>query len=358
MGENTLTGSIPFAYTYTGGTFSQASTVPSFSGGTLTIPTKITDGGNFSMTGAEIEFGAAGSDWNFSDVLFSGTITLSTTAGQSVTVAMPAGVTVDNTEPGNITVTAPVVVTNVLATVLANTRMVLVNVTDSSTEIDNILVAGTAYSYEITTEAADGDVLDLFYFKEGYVEGKTRFVWGAATQTVSVDQATDPAIQYYRTEESITDYTTLTEFDFYAPDIYIRSDDPDGATALKRLFIFYNGALTTEEGARHMRGGVTFRSPFDVVINRSVVPLAVDNVSATLGLYFTDESTIRVTTDDGTRWIAPPSAPGSISYAFGVSPGQIETGVSGLTGPESAQLMSLPSAAAIANEVVNGVTFP
>ena len=41
-----------------------------------------------------------------------------------------------------------------------------------------------------------------------------------------------------------------------------------------------------------------------------------------------------VTTDDGTSWIAPPSEPGSIRYAFGVAPGQVETGVSGLTGPE------------------------
>lgn len=241
------------------------------------------------------------------------------------------------------------------ATVLANTRAVLYNRT-ADAEISNTLVAGTSWTHTVTSGASSGDVLDLYTFKEGYQESVATIIYSGADATFAVQQAVDDAVDYYRTAESITDYTTLTEFNFYAPDIYIQSDDPDGATALKRLFIFYNGALTTEDGARYMRGGVTFRSAFDVVINRSAVALAVDNVSATLGLYFTDENVIRVTTDDGTSWIAPPSAPGSIRYAFGVSPGQIETGVSGLTGPESAQLMALPSASANATAVLSAAT--
>lgn len=234
------------------------------------------------------------------------------------------------------------------AVVLANTRAVLWNRTTAA-ELDNTWITGTSWSKTITSGASSGDVLDLYAFREGYLESVATIIYSGVDATFALEQAVDPAIDYYRTTESITDYTTLSEFNFYAPDIYIQSDDADGATSLKRLFIYYNGALTTEDGARYMRGGITFRSAFDVVINRSVVPVAVDNVSATLGLYFTDEATIRVTTDDGSSWIAPPSAPGSIRYAFGVSPGQIETGVSGLTGPESAQLMALPSALTTAN---------
>lgn len=37
MGAYTLTASIPWVYTYTGGTFAQVSTAPSFNGGTLAI---------------------------------------------------------------------------------------------------------------------------------------------------------------------------------------------------------------------------------------------------------------------------------------------------------------------------------
>lgn len=262
----------------------------------------------------------------------SGTVTITI----SGTTALVAG---DVTSAGaTVVIAAPSPTLD--ATVLANTRVVLYNRT-ADAEISNTLVAGTSWTHTVTSGASSGDVLDLYTFKEGYQESVATIIYTGADATFAVQQAVDDAVDYYRTAESITDYTTLTEFNFYAPDIYIQSDDADGATSLKRMFIFYNGALTTEDGARYMRGGVTFRSAFDVVINRSVVPMAVDNVSATLGLYFTDESVIRVTTDDGTSWIAPPSAPGSIRYAFGVSPGQIETGVSGLTGPESAQLMGL-----------------
>ena len=243
------------------------------------------------------------------------------------------------------------------ATVLANTRCLLWNRTTSA-ELDNAFVSGTSYSKIITSGASSNDVLDLYTFKEGYLESRATISYAGANATFAVDQAPDPAIQYYRTEESITDYTTLTEFNFYSPDIYIQADDADGESTLKKLFIFYNGVLTTADGATYMRGGVTFNSAFDVVINRSVRAIAVDNVSVTYGLHFTDETNIRVTTDDGTSWIAPPSAPGSIRYAFGVSPGQIETtGSSVVTGTAASIIAAIPSANDIAQEVVTGITF-
>jgi len=300
-----------------------------------------------------LELGTAVTAITLTDVTFSGTPgtnkvhVLKTTGTVTITISGTTSLSAGDVTSAGAMVEIAAPSPTLDATVLANTRIVLWNRT-TSTELDNVWITGTAWSKAITSGASSGDVLDLYTFKEGYQESVATVIYSGADATFAVQQVTDDAIQYYRTAESITDYTTLTEFNFYAPSIYIQSDDTDGATSLKRMFIFYNGALTTEDGARYMRGGVTFRSAFDVVINRSVVPMAVDNVSATLGLYFTDESTIRVTTDDGTSWIAPPSAPGSIRYAFGVSPGQIETGVSGLTGPESAQLMALPGASAIA----------
>lgn len=275
---------------------------------------------------------------------------LATTGTVTITISGTTSLVAGDVTSAGATVVIAAPSPTLDATVLANTRVVLYNRTTDA-EISNTLVAGTSWTHTVTSGASSGNVLDLYTFKEGYQESVATIIYTGADATFAVEQAVDDAIDYYRTTESITDYTTLTEFNFYAPSIYIQSNDTDGATSLKRMFIFYNGALTTEDGARYMRGGITFRSAFDVVINRSVVPVAVDNVSATLGLYFTDESTIRVTTDDGTSWIAPPSAPGSIRYAFGVAPGQIETGVSGLTGTESAQLLALPGAAAIATAV-------
>lgn len=273
---------------------------------------------------------------------------LATTGTVTITISGTTSLVAGDVTSAGATVVIAAPSPTLDAAVLANTRAVLWNRTTSA-ELDNVWVTGTTWSKTITSGASSGDILDLYTFREGYLESRATISYAGADATFAVDQATDPAIQYYRTSESITDYTTLTEFNFYAPDIYIQSDDADGATSLKRLFIFYNGSLTTEDGARYMRGGITFNSAFDVVINRSVTPIAVDNVSATLGLYFTDEATIRVTTDDGTSWIAPPSAPGSIRYAFGVSPGQIETGVSGVTAGDITDIATAAATAVVAN---------
>lgn len=160
-------------YTYTGGTFSQASTTPSFSGGTLTLPTKITSSADFSITGATIEFGAAGADWNLSDATFSGTITLATTAGQSVTVAMPTGVTINNTEPGNITVTTPILSADIeWAGALDGTTVLLYNDSDAGALIDTQTVSGAGgYLWSITLPHADvavGDTLRLRFGHKAY----------------------------------------------------------------------------------------------------------------------------------------------------------------------------------------------
>lgn len=175
MGANTLTATVPFSYTYTGGTFSQASTTPSFSGGTLTLPTKITASADFSMTTGAIEFGAAGADWNLSDATFSGTISLATTAGQSVTVAMPipSGFTIDNTEPGNITVTTPTLSANIeWAGALDGTTVLLYNDSDAGALIDTQTVSGAGgYLWSITLPHADvavGDTLRLRYGNKAY----------------------------------------------------------------------------------------------------------------------------------------------------------------------------------------------
>ncbi|HET6718086.1 MAG TPA: hypothetical protein VFH22_00480, partial [Rhodocyclaceae bacterium] len=314
-----------------------------------------------TAAGYHLELGASVTAITLADVTFAGTPctdkvhVLATSGTVTITISGTTNLASDGSEVtsegATIDIAAPTPTLD--ATVLAGSRVVLYNNT-TATELDNTAPAGTSWSKQITSGASSGDSLTLHVFKEGYAEYATTFLYSGADATPFVAQVQDAAIQYYRTEESVTDYTTLTEFNFYAPDIFIQSDDADGASALKRLFIFYNGALTTEDGARYLRGGVSFRSPFDVVINRSVVPLAVDNVSVTHGLYFTDEATIRVTTDDGSSWIAPPSAPGSIRYAFGVAPGLVETGVSGLTGPESAHIFSLsnaPSAATVADAV-------
>ncbi len=115
MGAHTLTGSIPFSYTYTGGTWSQASTVPSFSGGTLTLPTAITTSPGFTMTTGAIVFDDTSADWDLSTCIIGSGVTLSNTSGAGITVAMPAGYPTTTIGSGatEIIVTAPVLSTGI-----------------------------------------------------------------------------------------------------------------------------------------------------------------------------------------------------------------------------------------------------
>lgn len=259
----------------------------------------------------------------------------SDTYNYSVTDA--AGVTHQLTQPAGAAT----------ANVAANTRIVLYNTTQD-VEIDNQLVSG-AYSYTITTEAATNDVLTLYYFKEGYEEGSSTMIWTGNTQAFVVNQIAHPYVSALRTELSITDYTTITEF---APDttghVYIESNDPDGNSMKARAAIWYNGILTTQGGARYFRGGMTILSTAAFRINASVVDMLFENLDVDTPLVFTDVQR-RLYRDDGTSIIAPTSY--SIHNDYSGVPDVVETGVSGLTGAESAQLMALPSATSVASAV-------
>ncbi len=243
------------------------------------------------------------------------------------------------------------------ATVLSGSRVVLYNDTTAA-ELDNTAPAGTSWSKVITSGASSGDTLTLHVFKEGYEEFSTSFIYAGTDNTLLVTQAVHAAIASLRTELGITDYTTITEFTLdITGTVEIDADDADGNTMKARLAIWYNGVLTTENGARYLRGAISVLSTAAIRINVSVLDLLVANVSVTYGLNFTDTDR-RLYRSDGTPIYAAASAAGSIQNDYSGVPDTVETGVSGLTGPESAQLMGLPSAAVIANEVVNVVAFP
>ena len=73
MGANTLTAT---DYTYTGGTFSQLTSTPAFSGGTVSIAAEGTYG--YTLSSCGVEFGEAGTGWDLSGATISGTIAFTT----------------------------------------------------------------------------------------------------------------------------------------------------------------------------------------------------------------------------------------------------------------------------------------
>ena len=134
MGSYTLTGSVPWNYTYTGGTFSQASVTPAFSGGTLAIG----DGGTytFTMGGSTLVTvnPAAPGSYTFSAGTFTGTLTVNNLAAHAITVYVPAGTTTSSTgnTGGAITFSAPIVQQSVTITnVVAGSRVQIYDTTNS-----------------------------------------------------------------------------------------------------------------------------------------------------------------------------------------------------------------------------------
>lgn len=229
------------------------------------------------------------------------------------------------------------------ATVLADTRVQLYNVTTAA-EIDSQFVTGTAYSYTVTAGVSPGDTLRLRACKKGYEAAEATALWVAGGVTFLLSQNADAVYSSWG-----IDGATVTEYALDGTNIQIDANDVDGATEKTRLGAFYSYALTTEAGIRTFYGAMTFLSSAAIRINVGVVNLKIDNINATTALYFTDLS-VRLYRSDGSSIIAPSSY--SIHNDYSGVPDVVETGVSGLTGAESSQLLGLPSAAATASAVL------
>lgn len=239
---------------------------------------------------------------------------------------------------------APVIPATASATILAGSRVQLYNVT-TDTEIENVVEATTSYSYTITTEASVGDVLRLRVCKLGYEPEEVTGVWSASGLTFLVSQSSDPIYTAWGIDGS-----AVTEFTLdVTGNIEIDANDVDGATLKTRLGAWFNYALTTEDGIRSAFGAITALATNAIRINVDVVDLTIENVNATTALRFTDTD-VRLYRSDGTTIIAATSY--SIHNDYSGVPDVVETGVSGLTGSESAQLMGLPSATATAAAVI------
>jgi hypothetical protein len=237
----------------------------------------------------------------------------------------------------NGTTYEPVIPVTATATILAGSRVRLYNVTQAA-EIDNVTEATISYSYTITTEADDGDTLSLRVCKLGYEETEVQAVFDSVTgATFLVSQILWPSYTAWGIDGS-----TVTEFSLdVTGNIEIDANDVDGATLKTRLGAWYSYVLTTADGIRFAFGAITSDSPPVIRINVDVVDLTIENTNATTALRFTDTD-VRLYRSDGTTIIAATSY--SIHNDYSGVPDVVETGVSGLTGPESAQLMSLTNA--------------
>ena len=238
---------------------------------------------------------------------------------------------------------APVFPASATATVLADTRVQLYNVT-TATELNNVFVTGTSYSFVVSSGVTVGDTLRLRACKKGRLAGEATTVWSAAGATFLVTQPEDPIYTAWA-----IDGATVTEYSLDGTNIQIDANDVDGFTEKKRLAAYFSYALTLEIGIRNFYGAITALAAGSIRINEAVADLRIDNINATTPLVFTDVN-VRLFRSNGSSIIAPTSY--TIHSDYNGEPFTVETGVSGLTGPESSQLLGLPSAVAVASAVL------
>src|SRR6185369_10206028 len=175
MGSFTLSAEFPAngkAYTYTGGTWSQASTVPAFSGGTLALGTEDT----YTFTAADpiITFApsANGVTYSLGGGTYTGTLDLRNThATRAITVELPAGVsytTASNTGAA-ITVSTPSLYQSVTVNgAVAGSRLQIYDTTHG-TELYNGTPA-FPYTWTDPTPAASSRAIRV---RLAYVNGVT-----------------------------------------------------------------------------------------------------------------------------------------------------------------------------------------
>lgn len=185
MGSYTLTAetAIALPYTYTGGSFSQATTQPAFSGGTLTIGAAATY--TFTMeSGKVVATPTSASNYVLSNGTFTGSNIFWNTTAYNITVEIPAGATFSSAgSPGAGTVTfvAPVEYQSVTVTgFTAGSRIYIKDVTsgtvlcNATASTTNVVISGSSC---VWTDPSAASATRQIALRIAYVSGATAKVF-------------------------------------------------------------------------------------------------------------------------------------------------------------------------------------
>lgn len=420
-------------YTYTGGTWAQALTTPSFSGGTLNIgaagvyvfDTSGTIVINMTPTGASPP------NYDLDSITANGVVDLRNTTAHAITVELSSAVAAlaitSNNTGGTITVTAPVVtadisITGMLDTVGANARLQIINQTAAAAASRANSTAYSAGDVRLRQTGAGSENTAGLYLRctTSGISDASPPTWNTTVGGTTTDGTvvwTTYAILYYHADPAATSFadTYIDGEEFLAGEtIEIRFAEEDPAVSFKTYstsviataagfsalvsasadsvyatyglsgaaqdsvfspnfvanyivldaninfagssaYAYYCYLLTTDDGMYRFWGGLTGIDPGNIRNNVSVISLYFDETAG----FVRQTDDVRIFRSDGARPALDPTTGGAgIEINWKVPVNVVTTGGSALTTDEHNALMALPSAAVIANEVVNVVTFP
>ena len=228
-----------------------------------------------SGTTVRITTASSGAVADFQAFAFNAASTFENTSGQPITLLLSLGQTAPILLPTSGTITIANPVYNATATVLAGSRVQLVNTT-TAVELNNVLVAGTSYSFALASGVTSGDVLTLRITKTGYLPASSSAVYANANMSFLLVQSADAVYN-----ENAIDGSTVTEFSTDYVNIEIDISDPDNTTTFQRMYAWFRYIETTSSGIQNFYGAISATDTVNYLINSSVVDLKVSNVSST-----------------------------------------------------------------------------
>lgn len=133
------------------------------------------------------------------------------------------------------------------------------------------------------------------------------------------------------------DGSAVSEFTWDSLNLEIDVDDPDNTTVIQRIGAWYYYFIATAIGIDELFGGMDWRGVNEIRVDTTKVDLLLNNVDGVNPLRLTGG---RIYRSDGATVIAAGSGSIHIDYDPVYT---IETGTSGLTAGESAQLFGIPT---------------
>jgi hypothetical protein len=290
----------------------------------------------------DFDFSTAGT-YDFRSSTIDGTIDLTNSSGGNVTVKLNPATSFTNTGP-NITVESSVAVVISALNLIDDTRVQLYNVTQDAEISNEIVSGGSGYTYNATLgpgeEVEDGDQVRL---RAAYTSGTSAkgevLANGVVTESglSFIDsQSDDPIYNLYAIDGS-----TVTKFAADYVDTEIDLVVASDFTA-QEMYAWWTYNTTTENGIRNFFGAITAEDSANIRVNNSLVDVQFDNDTAT-NLIQTDN--VRLYRSDEVYPVKnPPTGGGGIDVVWRSKVFIAETGVSGLTPTEAAQLALIEDA--------------
>ena len=189
---------------------------------------------------------------------------------------------------------------NISATVLADSRVQIFNVT-TSTEIENINEPTTSYAFSVTSQATVGDVIRLRLTKKGIVPVSLNAVFSATGISFLPDQVADEVYDSYG-----IDGATVTKFEIDLPNLDFDLNIIANFSGTE-LYAWYSNMLTTEDGVRSFFNAITPIDAANLRLNNSIVDVRLDNQTAS-NVFQNDN--IRIFRSDETYPVVNPTSGG------------------------------------------------